>query len=357
MNLQVIRTLIVKDLTIYFRNRFFAVVTVLALVMFTGIYLVLPSSVDVELELALYSPDAIPDVFLTAFENQQVTIAVLDSEEAMLDAVGNEDYAGGIFLPGGILDQMTAGEETQVTVYFSANAPQELSEAVTVLVSTIFNEISYQLSDQPLNLQLSVEVLGHDFEGQAIPTRDRLLPLLAVFMLITETLGLASLMAEERSRGTLIALLVTPVKLRELIAAKGFMGVSLAFVQVFVVMLVAGALKHQPLLIVAILLLGAFLITGIGLLLATTGKDMMSIMGWALLAYLVLSIPSFGIMFPGTSAGWIKIIPSYYIVDSVHQVINYSAGWSEVGNNLIVLLVYGTALMVLGTAVLRRRLA
>ena len=250
MNWPITRTLIIKDLTIFFRNKFFAVVTVLGLVFFTGIYLVLPSSVDPELRLALYSADSVPTLFLEVFAGQQITIEALDSEQALMEAVEDGDYAGGVFLTEGLVDQMAAGEETQITVYFSANAPQELSDAVTVLVGMVFNEISNQFNPQPLNVQISVEILGFDLQGAALPIRKRMLPLLAVFMLITETLGLASLFAEERARETLRALLVTPVRPGDLFLSKGIMGTGLAFVQVMVVMLVAGALRSHPLLIV-----------------------------------------------------------------------------------------------------------
>lgn len=357
INWRITRTLIIKDLTIFFRNRFFAVVTLLGLVFFSGVYLVLPSSVDAELHLALYSTDTVPSLFREAFEGQQIRIEVLDSEEALKNAVEDGDYAGGILLTEGLLNQITAGEETQIIVYLSANAPEELNDAVIVLVGMVFNEISNQLNEQPLNVQISAEILGHDFQGEAIPLRRRMLPLLAVFMLITETLGLASLFAEERAQETLRALLVTPVRFGDLFLSKGIMGTGLAFVQVMIVMLVAGALQSHPLLIISTMLLGAFMVTGIGFLLASTGKDMMSIMGWALLTYLILSVPSFGIMFPGTSAGWIKIIPSYYLVDTVHQVINYDAGWGDASSNLLTLLVYSIVIMGLSTVVLKRRLS
>lgn len=357
MNLSIIYTLLTKDLTLFFRNRFFAVVTALSLVFFTGIYLVLPASVDAEIRLALYSPEGIPAVFLEAFENQKITIDTVDSEEALKKAVEEGDYPGGIVLDGAILDQIAAGEETQVVVYFSANAPQELNDAVTVLVRMVFNEIANQFHEQPLNVRVSVEVLGYDFQGKSIPIRKRMLPLLAVFMLITETLGLATLFAEERARGTLRALLVTPVRLRDLFISKGLMGVGLAFIQVLILMLVSGALSSHPFLIIVTLLIGAFMVTGLGFLLASTGKDMMSIMGWAMLVYIVLSVPSFGIMFPGTSAEWVKLIPSYYLVDTVHQIINYDAGWGDVMSNLLILLVYSIAIMGVGTMALKRRLS
>ena len=64
--------------------------------------------------------------------------------------------------------------------------------------------------------------------GRQIPPRDRLRPVFAVLLLITETLFLATLISEEVERRTIQALLVTPAKVGDLLGAKGVVGVSLA---------------------------------------------------------------------------------------------------------------------------------
>jgi ABC-2 type transport system permease protein len=104
------------------------------------------------------------------------------------------------------------------------------------------------------------------------------------------------------------------------------------------------------------LLLGALLVTGVGFLLASVSKDMIAVVGWGILALVVLSLPAFGVMFPGTIADWVKAIPSYYLVDAVHRATSFNAGWGEVWLSLLVLLASATAILTLGTVVLRRKL-
>ena len=357
MNWSIVRTLVIKELMIFFRNKFFAVITALGLVFYVAVYLVLPAEADVELEIGLYAADTIPDTVLAAFEARQVSIEMVDSEDDLKDAVEDGDVAAGIFLPDDLMDALAAGEERQITLYTAADSPTELSDAVTVLTGMVFNEISSDLSGMGLNVDVSVEVLGHDLQGESLAVRDRLLPMLAVFALITEMLGMSSLIAEERTARTLQALFMTPMRLREFFMGKGIIGVGLAFGQALFLMLVGGALGTQPVLIILTLLLGAMLVTGLGFLVASAGKDMMSTMGWGMLIFLVLSIPSFGIMFPGTAADWVKLIPSYYLVDTVHQVTNFGAGWSDTSGNLLILSVYTAAIFGLGAWVLQRRLA
>ena len=99
------------------------------------------------------------------------------------------------------------------------------------------------------------------------------------------------------------------------------------------------------------LLLGAVLVTGIGFIIAALGKDFMSILAWGIVALIPLFIPSFSVMFPGAVTGWVKVIPSYYLVDTVHQAANFGAGWTDIWSNLLILLV----LVWIGIVVLRRK--
>jgi ABC-2 type transport system permease protein len=183
-----------------------------------------------------------------------------------------------------------------------------------------------------------------------------MLPLFAVLVVLTETLGMASLISEEVETGTVEALLVTPVTVRGLFLAKGIAGVSMAFVQGTLLLAITGGLSQQPLIILLALFLGSLLVTGIGFLLASAGKDLMSVMAWGIPIMIVLGIPAFGVMFPGTVTGWIKAVPSYYLVDTVHLAANFGLGWGDVWQNLPILLGFDAAFIVLGIVALRRKL-
>ena len=56
MSRPIVRALVAKDFTLFFRNRFFAFVSVLGIVFYITIYFVLPSSVNEELDIGLYAP-------------------------------------------------------------------------------------------------------------------------------------------------------------------------------------------------------------------------------------------------------------------------------------------------------------
>jgi len=200
-----------------------------------------------------------------------------------------------------------------------------------------------------------VEVLGPDTSGEQIPARDRMRPLLAVALIMFEALGLATLISEEVESGTAQALLVTPARARDIFAAKGFIGVTLAFGQAALFLAVVGGMGSQPLIILVALLLGAALVTGVGFLIASAARDMMSVMAWGALALIIFTIPAFGILFPGAISDWVKAVPSYYLADTLHQAADFDAGWGSVWPDLLILLGFDLALILAGIRVLGRR--
>ncbi|MBL7166393.1 MAG: ABC transporter permease [Dehalococcoidales bacterium] len=350
MNWQIVRALIAKDFKLYFRNRFFAFITVLALVAYTVIYFVMPQTVDETLDMAVYAP-VLPPILEQA-GSQGLELVLMESEEQLKEAVVGGKYLAGVVIPPDFMDKLMSGEKGQLDVYFGTDTPEELQDSITVLLE----EMAYLQTGQMLSVQVSPEVLGRDMVGIQIPMRDRLLPMLAVIILMMEMLGLASLISSEVVGRTVQALLVTPMTIRGLFAAKLIMGTSLAFIQVLLFMAVTGGLNQQPLIIIVALLLGAIMVTGIGFLVASGSKEMTTVMAWGFPALIVLSVPAFGVLAPGTVTDWVKAIPSYYLVDAVYRAANLNAGWSDIWSNLLVLLGVDIVSVWLGIMVLGRKL-
>jgi len=350
MDWRIVRTLVVKDVTLYFRNRFFAFITILALVAYAVMYFLMPNAVDEEIEIGLYAP-GMPSGFTAQLQEEGVILRAAASEEALKEAVGAGEYPVGVAFSADILEKLAAGQKDQVRIYFSPNFPDELKDAYAI----VFEEIAFMLAGRPLNIEASGEVLGIDTAGAQIPPRDRMLPLFAVFVLLMETLGLASLISSEIEGRTIGALLITPMRVEGLFAGKGITGVGLAFVQAVILMTVTGGLDREPVLILAALLLGALLSTGIAFMIASVARDMLSVIGWGVLAIVALSVPALSVLLPGTISDWIKVIPSYYLVDTVHRAANFGIGWGEAGQNLLILLAFALAFLWLGVIVLRRK--
>jgi len=349
LSLRIIAALVAKDLSLFFRNKFFGLMTALGLVLYIVIYFVMPSSVNETLQVGLYA-EVVPPAF-EQVAREGLVFEEVESEDALVEAVTDGQYAVGVALPPDILDLFASRERPQITVYSTADTPAEVTDAVEVVI----RELAYLQVGEPLAVDISAEVLGPDMLGQQIPIRDRMRPLLAVFLVLFEMIGLAGLITDEVQQGTGRALLVTPMRVPDLFAAKGLLGIGLAFGQAALFMAVIGGLNSQPFIILTALLLGAVLVTGFAFLIASLSRDMMSSLGWGMLILIIFIIPAFGILFPGTVSGWAKVIPSYYLADTVHQASAFAAGWSDVSLNLLVLLGVDLAVVVAGVAALGRR--
>ncbi len=352
MNWRSIGVLVHKDTVLFFRNRFIAVITVLSLIMFVAIYFVMPSSVDETLEIGLYAPVVPPALELMQEADEGLGIEEVESEEVLKEGVTEGEYIAGLAFPSDIMEKFELGQLPDIKVYFASDTPDEIRGVVDTLVT----EMAYLQTGQTLNIDLQAEILGRDMAGAQIPQRDRMRSLFAVFILMTETFGLAGLISEEVERRTAWALLVTPITVKDLFTAKAILGILLAFSQALLLLAVVGGMNAQPLIILIALLLGAVLVTGVAFLMASLSRDFLSVIIWGVPVLVIMSIPAVGIMIPGAVSDWIKAIPSYYLTDTIYQVSNFGAGWGDIWRNLLILVGINTAIVAVGIWALRRKL-
>lgn len=352
MNRQTIQAVVKKDLTLFLRNRFFAFITIGGLIAYIIIYFLLPSEVNETYRIGFYVSE-LPTEITEVLENESLEVYYAESEEELKKAVLDAEVTAGFAFPENFVEVISGGGTPNVQAYFPADLPQEAKDIYILLLK----ELSFMMVGQPLNIEFNEEILGSDMVGQQIPLRDRMLPLIAVFVLLIETMGLANLLSSEIETHTIQALLVTPLNVRNLFIGKGITGVGMAFIQALLLVVITRGLTNQPIIILVALFLGALLATGIGFLLASSGRDLMGILAWGVLAILVLSMPAFGIIFPGSISTWVKLIPSYYLVDTINRAINYGISNQLALTNLAILLVIDILLLWLGVIALRRKMA
>ena len=72
MNRDMIGTLVRKDLLLFFKNRYFAVITIMGLIAYTIIYYIMPRAVDQTLEIGLVQ-GGLPQAAITAFADGNKT--------------------------------------------------------------------------------------------------------------------------------------------------------------------------------------------------------------------------------------------------------------------------------------------
>jgi ABC-2 type transport system permease protein len=322
-----------------------------------ALFWVLPASVEETVPLGVHLDGGRP--LLAGLQVGGATagvdvVAFDDGDELAAAVLEGHEVVAGLDFPDGFLAAVAAGEPTTVRVLLPADAPEELRPALTALV----RELAFSLAGEPPPVtlpELDEAIVGVDRSGDLVSLREQLRPFFVFVVLLVEMFALASLVAAEIHQRTITAILVTPARVVDVLAAKSILGTALAFGQAVLILLATGTFtRGWPILVVA-LLLGAVLVTGMAMISGSLGRDFLGIVGWSVLFMLPLAVPAVAVLFPGTAATWVQALPTYGLVRVIIGVTAYGDGWSAVATDLVMLTAWGVAAFAVGVLVLRRR--
>lgn len=402
----IVRALLKKELIAYSRDKLYLFLTVLTLVAVAVLFLFLPDSVDETLALAVSPP------IDTLVAEAQGTLQEMGASNEQLAALAGADFAeeqeglllielddekelervvdgslevwrtedgktvlrdeeagdpepedaerisvqvGIAFPPSFIADVATGEGDTVVTVYSDADVPPEIQNAMTAFVK----EAAYQLAGSELPVTMPDEdtiVLGEDRLGDQVTMRERFRPMIIFMILLMETFSMMSLISTEVIQRTVTAVLVTPAKTADFLTAKTIFGTMIGLTQGLIVMLIVGGMTRQNWsLMLAAILIGAVMFTGVAMVIGAAGKDFLSQLFYAMAWTIPLMIPALAVFFPGTAATWVKLIPTYPIMEVLYRSTVYEATWADSWGLLAYALVWLAVLYGLGLVTLRRK--
>lgn len=366
--LAIIGAIMLKDVRALSRDVFWAGITVVSLIAYPVVFLFLPDEVEESITVGIRQSDL--PLALGAFGAMEkgLELVEFDTAEQLRAAVageGDEEAAAvdvGLAFPDGFLRAARAGEATTVEVFVNSEVPLEirgvLSSGLREMVHAIGTVGRGGMIEEAFPVtwpEFDTVVLGEDRMGKQVPFRDRIRPLIAFFVLLVESLALAGLVAVEVQSGTVHAILVTPARPADVLLAKGLLGTLLAFSQAAIVLALIGAFSGPVLLPLVVVLLGAAMMAGIGLIAGSAGKDFLGTMMYAALFLVPLMIPTIAALFPGTASGGVRILPSYGVIEGLIATTAYGAGFTEILPHLAAAGAWVGVLFGSGLVVLRRK--
>lgn len=342
MNLDIIKVLTKKDINLFFKNRFFSLITILGLISYIVIFFILPKTVDENIKLAILSerPLTRASYFL---EEENVETLYFNSIDDLKKAVINKEVSFGILF---------SEDVKKIVVFIPADVEEEMREAYRYIAE----ELLYVELGYTLNIESKEVVLGEDMVGKQIPLRKRVVPVVTFLLIMTETLGLANLISEEIEGKTIFALLSTPVTVSDIFISKTLVGLITTFIPSLIFIIVTLGIGRNFPLIVFILFVGCLFTISIGFLIGSISKDFMGVIGFGGLMFVILLFPSFNVMSPGSFTSWVKSIPSHFLVDGLHRIINFDATFRDILQHIFILLSTGGILYLLGGIFLKRRI-
>jgi len=404
----IVGALLKKELRAYSRDTIWLLLTLLALVAIPIAFLFLPDSVDESLTLGVAPPigtmvgdaretfremgatdEQLAQLDEVDFSEEQegLLLVEFETEEDLQRVVAGELEAWraesgelvlrdreagdekpddaeevnvgiGIAFPADFIPTVAAGQQgVAVTVYSYADVPTEIQGAIESFV----REAGYQLAGQELPVTIPDEefvILGEDRAGDQVSLQDKFRPLVIFMVLLMETFSMASLVSTEVLQRTVTAVLVTPARLGDFLFAKTVFGTFMSLGQALFVLLIIGGLTAQNWsLVLTILLMGSIMFTGIALFVGASGKDFMGQLFYTMLLTVPLLIPTFSVLFPGTAAGWVRVLPTYPIIDTLYAAMTYGTTWAESARELAYAAVWLLLLYGAGLFTLRRKVA
>ncbi|MHB1017144.1 MAG: ABC transporter permease [Coriobacteriia bacterium] len=402
----IVWALLKKELKAYSRDTVYLLLTLLVLVVVPFVFRIMPDSVDETITLAVSPPvatmvgdarDALAGLgatdeqlaalddadlasgeeglVLVEFEDEEQMRGVIEgtieawqtdagefvfrAEDAEADKPEDAERVNidiGIAFPARFISDVATGQDgLTVTVYSDAGVPDEVKGAMRSFV----REAAYQLAGRELPVELPAEetiVLGEDRAGAQVTMQEKMRPLLLFMILMMETFSMASLVSTEVLQRTVTAVLVTPAKVGDFLAAKTIFGTAMSLSQALIMLALIGGITAQNWsLLLVVLLMGAIMFTGVALFVGAAGKDFMGQLFYSMLFLIPLLIPTFSVMFPGSAAAWVRAIPTYPIIDVLVRATSYGATWSDSWTSLAYAALWLVVLYGAGLVALKRK--
>lgn len=276
-----------------------------------------------------------------------IKVTVLDDEEELKRLVEANDLDAGLVLPAGFDDAVRAGEKPTLQFYISGES--YASNRIILTVTTI--DLVRELEGTPAPVTVKVVNFGE----AGLPMSVRLVPVIVFYALVIAGLFLpGSSIVEEKEQGTLTAMLVTPVKTAEVLAAKWLLGLLLASVMAVATLALNGALGPNWLEVVAVVLVAAALAGVLGVLVGVVAKDSAMMFGIVKGTGIFLFAPAIFYVFPEWPQWIAKLFPLYWIIDPIWQVSVLGEPISGVWQELAVAVGITVALGALAARLARR---
>jgi ABC-2 type transport system permease protein len=265
-------------------------------------------------------------------------VTLLDDVDELRTRVESNDLDAGLVLAEGFDEAVRRGDRPplELTVGGESLASSRIVIAVTAL------DLVRSLDDRTPPVDVVTVRIG----DEGIPLDLRLLPLV-VMMAVAIAGGMipAAGLVEEKEKGTLQAMLVTPASIREVLVAKGLFGWSLAVAAGVITLLMNGVLDVSPVPVLLAVALGGVMMAQVGLLLGAWAPDTNTLFAAWKGGAILLIYPVVFFVWPDLPTWPARFGPTFYFLRPVHAISVEQAAFTDVALDLGVAAIICIALL------------
>lgn len=347
MNIASIARILRKDLRLGPRSPVFLWVLVMPLLVTFLVQVAFGSLFDNNPRLGIVDAG---DSSITArlFELDGLDVSMVPDIGSLKSLVESNDLDAGLVLASDFDASLMAGDRPVVVMFVSGEA---LASERFVLTSAALGAMR-DVGPHPSPVEVTVERLGEE----SVPWDVKATPALAVYALLIAGVFLPAFsLADEREKKTITAVVATPVRLGEMVLAKGLLGLCLALPMAMVTLWFNNALAGGVWELLAVLSVGAVLFSVLGMIYGTASKDVAGVFALIKGTAILLMGPVVFYLFPDWPQWIAKVFPTYWVINPVYRVGILYEGLSAVWVELLIGLAV-TALLLIPLAILTKRL-
>lgn len=261
-----------------------------------------------------------------------ITLVRVDDADRLKEMVRNHNVDAGLVLPTGFDDAVRAGERPLLEFYISG---ESLASNRIILSATTIDLVRL-VEGKTAPVRVEVTALG---DAQVLSVSSRLVPFLVMFsLMIAGIFATGVSIVEEKERRTLTAVLVTPVRMVEVLSAKAAFGFLLGMLMAVVTLALNRALGSDPAALVLTLMVAALMSVEVGLIYGAAAKDMRALFGLIKGLNIFILAPVVFYLFPEWPEWIPKLFPTYWIIQPVFEVAINNAGLAQVWVELVIAL-------------------
>ncbi len=234
-------------------------------------------------------------------------IYIVDSEEAVRMLADSEKVIGAVI-------ELNNNNQLHYKYYLQGYESTRFKN----LISILFNE-STDVLEERINNQ-DVRPLSTDYE----PLSDRentIPPLVAFSGSLMGMFIMASYIFLDKKEGVIKAYAVTASSVWQYLMSKIFVVLLTSVVSGFIIVMPVMGFRINYGLLLLLLLTTGFFASSLGLLVASFYKNLTNAFGVIYLLLIIMMVPSIAYFIPGWDPFWIKIIPSYPLLQGFKEII------------------------------------
>jgi ABC-2 type transport system permease protein len=242
-----------------------------------------------------------------------ILLSEYDDAAVLREQVEANNLDAGIVLPAGFDEDVREGNRPPLDFFIGGESYASNRIILSVTAIDVLRDLE--------GAQAPVDVELVSFGSEGLPVSTRLIPVIIFYALVMAGVFLpGSSLVEEKERGTLMAVLVTPARVSEVLFSKWVFGTVLALTLSVATLLLNRAMGARPLEVFAVLFVAAALTAMIGLFAGVVAKNSTVLFGLLKGTGWLLFAPAIFYLFPDWPQWIAKLFPLYWIIEPIWQV-------------------------------------